>query len=128
MAFAGSEAASLALSALDLLAERRISEAIARGELDDLPGTGKPLRLEDDTLVPEELRAAYRLLRTAGYVPPDVQLAHEIRDVEDLLRVVEAPHERTLAIRRLAVLRARLGEGRARALALARRRPKQLAD
>ena len=29
--------------ALELLAERRIAEAVSRGELDNLPGAGRPL-------------------------------------------------------------------------------------
>jgi hypothetical protein len=41
---------------LDFLAEQRIVEAVSRGELDNLPGTGKPLALDDHPLVPEELR------------------------------------------------------------------------
>jgi hypothetical protein len=32
---------------LDLIAERRLEEAIRAGELDDLPGAGKPLALDD---------------------------------------------------------------------------------
>jgi hypothetical protein len=40
------------------LAERKIAEAQARGEFDHLPGAGQPLALDDDALVPEELRRA----------------------------------------------------------------------
>lgn len=57
----------------DLLAERRIAEAIARGELEGLPGEGRPLELDDDPLVPEDLRAAYRILKNAGIAPPEVK-------------------------------------------------------
>jgi len=46
---------------LESIAERRIGEAVANGELDNLPGAGKPLELDDDALVPEELRCAYRI-------------------------------------------------------------------
>jgi hypothetical protein len=60
---------------LDFIAERVIQEAIARGELDDLPGAGRPLELDDDALVPEELRLAYRILKNAGYVPEEVRTA-----------------------------------------------------
>lgn len=74
------------LSALDALAERHIQEAQARGEFDDLPGAGRPLALEDDALVPEELRAAYRLLRNAGFVPPELEAHREIRRIEELLQ------------------------------------------
>ena len=56
-----------AVTALLYLAERRIEEAIERGEFDDLPGAGKPLDLDDlDPLLPEELRMAYRILKNAG--------------------------------------------------------------
>jgi hypothetical protein len=57
----------------EFLAERRIGEAVANGELDDLPGAGKPLELDDDALVPEELRMAHRILRNAGYAPEEVR-------------------------------------------------------
>ena len=59
--------------ALELLAERKIAEAVSRGEFDDLPGAGRPLDLEDDALIPEELRMAYRILKNAGFTPKEVQ-------------------------------------------------------
>ncbi|PFW66835.1 hypothetical protein COL27_29310, partial [Bacillus sp. AFS075960] len=43
---------------LDALVEQRIAAAAARGEFDDLPGTGAPQALDDDLLVPEEVRVA----------------------------------------------------------------------
>jgi hypothetical protein len=52
------------------LVEERIRQAQARGAFDDLPGAGRPLALDDDPLVPEELRVAWRLLRGAGLVGP----------------------------------------------------------
>src|SRR5260221_7988055 len=56
-----------AVTAMLYLAERRIEEAIARGEFDDLPGAGRPLELEDpDPALPAELRLACRLIRNAG--------------------------------------------------------------
>ena len=54
-------------------AEARINEAVARGEFQELPGAGKPLPGEDLSAVPEELRAAYRVLKNAGYLPPEAQ-------------------------------------------------------
>jgi hypothetical protein len=59
--------------AFELIAERKIEEALARGELDGLPGAGRPLDLEDDALVPEDLRMAYRILKNAGFVPQEVR-------------------------------------------------------
>lgn len=95
---------------IDQLAEQRIAEAQARGELDGLPGRGRRLQLEDDALVPEELRAAYRLLRNAGFVPPEVGLRREIADVEALLRQSGDAAARSRAARRLNLLRSRLGD------------------
>jgi hypothetical protein len=57
---------------LDFLVEKKLEEAVSRGELANLPGEGRPLELEDDALVPEDLRAAYRILKNAGFVPPEV--------------------------------------------------------
>ena len=58
---------------LDFIAEQRIAEAIANGDFDDLPGSGKPLELDDDSLLPEELRLAYRILKNAGFVPQEIE-------------------------------------------------------
>ena len=57
----------------------RIAEAMAEGAFDDLPGAGKPLALDDDTLVPEDLRVAYRILKNAGFLPPEVESRRETR-------------------------------------------------
>ena len=67
---------------LEFLAEQRIAEAIAKGELDDLPGAGRPLELDDDALIPEELRLAWRILKNAGYVPPELATLNEIAQLE----------------------------------------------
>jgi hypothetical protein len=40
-----------------IIAERKILEAQKNGEFDNLPGKGKPLQLEDDSQIPEELLA-----------------------------------------------------------------------
>ncbi len=48
---------------LDQWAERHILDAQTKGEFDNLPGSGEPLTLDDDSHVPTELRAGYRLLK-----------------------------------------------------------------
>ncbi|HVJ10520.1 MAG TPA: DnaJ family domain-containing protein [Burkholderiales bacterium] len=40
---------------LDFIAEQRIAEAVSKGELQDLPGAGRPLELDDDALIPARL-------------------------------------------------------------------------
>ena len=90
---------------LDALVERRIQSAIARGDFDNLPGAGRPLALDDDPLVPEELRVAHRLLKNAGYVPPELE---RIAQVNQLLGAVSraelAAGERSAGARRLRAL------------------------
>lgn len=101
---------------VDQIAETRIQEALKRGELSGLPGEGKPLRLDDDSMIPKELRAAYRVLKNAGFLPPELQVRKEIADAEQLLSKVEDARERARARARLEWLRLRLGNGRWRAM------------
>ncbi len=90
---------------LDALVERRIEAAIARGEFDNLPGAGKPLALDDDPLVPEELRVACRLLKNAGYVPPELAQVAEINHlIGAVTRNGLADEERSGGGRRLRAL------------------------
>jgi hypothetical protein len=93
---------------IDRLAEENILAAARRGEFDNLAGAGKPLRLDDDSAVPEELRGAYRLLRNAGCLPPEQQMRSEIRQIEGLLSQVEADAEEAPLRRRLLLLKTRL--------------------
>lgn len=94
------------------LAEQKIQEAIERGKFDGLPGAGKPLELNDDPLVPEDLRVAYRVLKNAGFVPPEVEMRREIRVVEEALADLRPGPDRTRALRRLQLLNMTLAESR----------------
>ena len=88
----------------DLLAEQKIAEAVSRGELDNLPGAGKPLELDDDSHVPGDLRAAYRILKNAGYVPPEVHTLNQIAALERLVN--GAPQDdRLRVLKKIALLR-----------------------
>ena len=99
------------MSLIQKLAEEKIRVAIDQGAFDDLPGRGKPLVLDDNSSVPEELKAAYRLLKNAGYLPPEVELRTEISQVEDLLQQVEDEPEERKLVAKLNLLRARLAGG-----------------
>lgn len=102
------------MRSLDTIAERRIREAQERGEFDDLPGTGFPLDLDDDALVPEELRAAYRLLKNAGFVPPELAAHVELRELEQLLQAAQDDGERGHLLARINFLLERTAAGRRR--------------
>jgi hypothetical protein len=96
----------------DQIAERKIAEAIARGELDGLPGEGMPLDLGDDALVPEELRLAYRILKNAGFVPAEVGTLQQIGQLEALVNSADVDAEtRSRAVKKLALLRTRIEAG-----------------
>lgn len=99
---------------LDLLAEQHIREAQERGEFDNLPGAGAPLALDDDALVPEELRVAYRLLKNAGFVPPELDAHCEIRELEQMLQAVEDNGRRSALLSRINFLLGRSAAGKRR--------------
>lgn len=99
------------MNLLDQMAEARIQEAIDRGELRGLVGEGKPLQLDDDSTIPEELRAAYRLLKNAGFLPPELQLRREVREAEILLQQLPES-DRSRAHARLELLQLRLAASR----------------
>jgi hypothetical protein len=86
---------------LAAIAEERIRESMERGEFDDLPGAGKPLHLDDDSMVPADIRIAYRILRNAGCLPPELELRKEIMTLRDLIRAVEDEGDRREKIREL---------------------------
>ena len=92
---------------LDLIAEQKIAEAERNGALKNLPGSGSPLDLDDDPMIPEDLRMAYRILKNAGLVPPEVTMLREIGQLESLVRD-GTDDEQSSALRRLELLRLKL--------------------
>ena len=94
---------------VDLWAERHIADAQRNGEFDNLPGQGKPLMLDDDSAVPEELRSGYRLLKNAGCLPPELEQRKEALALVDLLNGIHKEDERYQELsRRLALMELKL--------------------
>lgn len=83
------------------IAERRIIEAMENGEFDDLEGKGKPINFEDETWIPEDLRMAYRILKNAGCIPPELELRNEIINMRDLIDTIDDDKERLKKLREL---------------------------
>jgi hypothetical protein len=83
------------------IVEQRIREAVEKGEFDNLPGKGKPLVLDDDSHVPEDLRIAYRILKNADCLPPEIQEKKEIMQMEDLLASAPDDLERYKLIKKI---------------------------
>jgi hypothetical protein len=65
----------------DKFIEDQISQAVARGKFDNLPGKGRPLDLDAYFSTPEDLRLCYSILKNGDFVPEEVQL---LKDVEAL--------------------------------------------
>lgn len=94
---------------IDQLVEQHIREAQEKGELSNLPGEGAPLHLEDDSGVPVELRTAYRLLKNAGYLPPELEMRREALELNDLISELHHDDKQLNALsKRLALLKNKL--------------------
>lgn len=97
-----------------IIAEKKIRESLERGELDDLPGRGRPLKLEDDSRVPEDLRMSYKILKNADYLPPELAEEKEIATARDLLAATTDEREKYKAIQKINFLIMKLNERRRR--------------
>jgi Domain of unknown function (DUF1992) len=91
------------------IAENRIQEAIEAGVFDDLQGKGQPLRLEDESHIPPELRMAYKILKNADCLPPELEVRKEIMTLQDLVAGLEDEAEKLKQMRRLNFLMMKLG-------------------
>jgi hypothetical protein len=63
----------------ELLAEKRIQAALERGEFDNLPGQGRPLRWRENPFLPRDWWLAFHLLEQAGLAPDWIVRDGEIR-------------------------------------------------
>ena len=88
------------MDVLTRIAEARIREAIERGELENLPGRGKPVKIEDLSRVPEDLRVGYLMLKRAGVLPPELELQKDMITLERLIAACEDDEERAALRRR----------------------------
>jgi hypothetical protein len=91
-------------AAIERLAEERIREAMDRGEFNDLPGRGEPLELENDSHLPEDLRIAYKILKNADCLPPELQLRKEIHTTQQLLAGITDTQQKYKQLQKLNFL------------------------
>lgn len=77
--------------------EERIREAQQEGAFDNLSGRGKPLDLEDDSFVPEDLRLTFKILRNSNCLPIEMELRKEFFNLRGLLNAaIDEPTRREL--------------------------------
>jgi hypothetical protein len=86
------------------LAENRILEAMEAGEFNNLEGRGQPLNLDEDSQIPPELRMAYKILKNADCLPPELALRQEVVQLQDLVASMPDEAEKLKQMRRLNFL------------------------
>ncbi|HZK53718.1 MAG TPA: DUF1992 domain-containing protein [Desulfosporosinus sp.] len=83
------------------LVEQKVGEAIARGEAKNLPGAGKPVKIENFYFLPPEFKFVYTVLKNSGYLnlgddekvpvsstsddinPPNMNVSNPIKSIEE---------------------------------------------
>lgn len=76
------------ITGFEKIVEERIRQAQKNGDFENLSGAGKPLNLEDISQIPEDLRLAYKMLKNADCIPPELEIKKEIRSTESLLETL----------------------------------------
>lgn len=92
------------LSGFENLVEQRILAAQRKGEFENLPGSGAPIDFANDSHVPEDLRMAYKMLKNADCVPPEIEIKKQILNTEDLLGGMKDSREKYKVIKKLNYL------------------------
>ena len=102
------------IKALQQIAEQRIAKAIEEGSLKIDSWKNRPLPLDDDSFVPDDLKMAYKILKNSGYVPPEVETRKEIQKLEDLIVKTEDSHQRVKQMKKLDLLMRKIDAQRSR--------------
>ncbi|MBL7180161.1 MAG: DnaJ family domain-containing protein [Pseudomonadota bacterium] len=87
----------------DKIVEARILKAQKKGEFNNLAGSGRPLKFEN-SCVPEDLRLAYKILKNADCLPPEIELKKQIQRTEDLLAGMQDTSEKYRVLKKLNFL------------------------
>ena len=79
--------------------EEILKEAIERGDFIDLSNKGKKLYLEDYFNTPEDLRVSFSVLKSADFVPEEVQLLKEIGELQQKRNSTRSETERNIILK-----------------------------
>ena len=66
------------MNRLESMTEKKLREAIERGDFDNLPGKGEPVDLQENPFEDPDLRVVHRLLRNAGFAPAWIEERKDI--------------------------------------------------
>ena len=85
--------------------DEQVKKAIREGQLDDLPGKGKPLPDDPFASLPEEVRNTYRILKNSGFVPPEVEKRQQIAKLREELAALNPDSDEARDVRRKIALK-----------------------
>lgn len=100
------------ITGFEKIVEERIQKAQREGVFNDLPGSGRPLDLSSDNHVAEELRLAYKILKNANCLPPEIELRKQIETTEALLAGLPDEAQRHQLLKKLNFLIMKLNASR----------------
>lgn len=84
---------------------KHLAAAAASGELRAAPSYGKPLaRPEGWEETPDEFKQAFKILKDAGFAPPEVALFHERARLRGLVEEAPTAAERNTLMHQLSEL------------------------
>lgn len=92
------------MDVLSSIAEQKIAQAMQERDFNSPKWKNKPLPLDDDRFVPDDLKMAYKILKNSGYLPPEIEDRKEVKKLEDLIACTEDEHERLKQMKKLNVL------------------------
>jgi hypothetical protein len=101
--------ASRSIRTIDEEIAYRLAEAAASGELQSAESYGRPLRQSEGwDATPEALRMPFKILKDAGFTPPEIELFHERARLRDALAATNDSVERERLQRELSLLEQKL--------------------
>jgi hypothetical protein len=103
------ERAIRSIRTIDEEIAHRLAEAAASGELQSAESYGKPLReAQGWDATPDALRMPFKILKDAGFAPPEIELFHERARLRDALAAAVDAAERERLQREVSQLEQRL--------------------
>ncbi len=107
------------MDSLARIAEQKILEALKTRTFTSEKWKNKPLPLNDDHNIPDDLKMAYKILKNSGYLPPEVEERKEVHRLEELIAATEDEHERLRQMKKLNVLLMKVDARRSRPSSIA---------
>ena len=88
---------------------RYLREAAASGELQGIDGFGKPLPEDAGwNATPEELRMPFKILKNAGFAPPEVEMFRQRAELTAALESATSEAEKVATQKRLGELQQKI--------------------